>query len=70
MKKIILLSILVLSTSFTTSKYEVFICVSKGAKKYHYDKSCKGLSNCKHTIKKVSLSEAQGMGLSLCGWED
>lgn len=70
MIKILLLSLALLFTPFDTSKSEVYICVSKGAKKYHYDKSCKGLSNCNHTIKKVSLSEAQGIGLSLCGWED
>lgn len=70
MIKILLLSTLFLFTSFDISKSDVYVCVSKGAKKYHYDKSCKGLSNCKHTIKKVSLSEAQNMGLSLCGWED
>jgi hypothetical protein len=49
---------------------DVYICFSKGAKKYHYNKFCKGLTNCKHTIKKVSLSEAKELGLSLCGWED
>lgn len=49
---------------------DVYICFSKGAKKYHYNKFCIGLTNCKHTIKKVSLSEAKELGLSLCGWED
>lgn len=65
-----ILFLFILFTSFNSIESDVYICVSKGAKKYHYYKSCKGLSNCKHTIKKVSLSEAQGIGLSLCGWED
>jgi hypothetical protein len=70
MKKFSIIFLLLLFASFNFSKSDVYICVSKGAKKYHYDKSCKGLSNCKHTIKKVSLSDAQDMGLTLCGWED
>ena len=59
-----------LFTSFNLMESDVNICFSKGAKKYHYNKFCKGLNNCKHTIKKVSLSEAKELGLSLCGWVD
>ncbi|WP_445716511.1 hypothetical protein [Flavobacterium sp.] len=70
MKKIILLLIISLLTSFTSVESDVYICVSKGAKRYHFTKKCKGLSNCKHTIKKVTLSEAKDLGLTLCGWED
>ena len=70
MKKLILLSFVLLFTSFNSVESDVFICVSKGAKKYHFSKSCKGLSNCKHTIKEVKISEAKEMGLTLCGWED
>ena len=66
----LILFLFILFTSFNSIESDVYICVSKGAKKYHYYKSCKGLSNCKHTIKKVSLSEARDIGLSLCGWED
>jgi len=65
-----ILFLFILFTSFNSIESDVYFCVSKGAKRYHYDKFCRGLSNCQHTIKKVSLSEAQGMGLSLCGWED
>lgn len=49
---------------------EVYICGQKGAKKYHYSKTCRGLSNCKHEIVKKSKSDAQNLGLTLCGWED
>lgn len=70
MKKIFLLLLITLSTSFSTIESDVYICVSKGAKRYHLTKTCKGLSNCKHTIKKVTLTEAKEMGLTLCGWED
>jgi hypothetical protein len=49
---------------------DVYICDSKGAKKYHYSKTCRGLSTCKHEIVKKSKSAAQNLGLTLCGWED
>jgi len=49
----------------------VYICLSPGAKKYHYDKSCRGLNNCIHEIKAVSKGTAENQyGLELCGWED
>ena len=49
----------------------VYICDSKGAKKYHLVKNCRGLSNCKHDIIKVSLKTAVSKGKEdLCGWED
>ena len=70
MKKNILLLFIFVLTSFTSLESDVYICVSKGAKRYHFTKTCKGLSNCKHTIKKVTLSEAKDLGLTLCGWED
>lgn len=48
----------------------VYLCDSSGGKKYHYTKSCRGLSNCQHEIIKVSLEEAKRRGKTLCGWED
>ncbi len=68
--KYILLLIFVFSTSFSPIETNVFICGSTGAKKYHYKETCRGLSSCKHEIVKTSLKKAQGLGLSLCGWED
>jgi hypothetical protein len=50
---------------------KVYICVSEGAYAYHYDKDCRGLKNCKHDIKEVTLDEAFKKGKKkLCGWED
>ena len=74
MKSIILLiSILFLSSSFIgfdTSK-EVYICLSEGATKYHYQKDCRGLNRCEHEIISVSLDEAKNKyERTLCGWED
>jgi hypothetical protein len=49
---------------------DVYICDSKGAKKYHYSKTCRGLNACKHQVIKKTKSDAQNLGLTLCGWED
>jgi hypothetical protein len=49
---------------------KVYICGAAGAKKYHYTESCRGLNACKHKIVKVTISQAKGYGLTLCGWED
>jgi len=68
MRKLFLAFILLSLTSFSVS--DVYICVSPGAKKYHYNENCRGLSNCKHEIKKISKSSAIEKGLNLCGWED
>lgn len=70
MKKAFLLLIFITLTSFVKAADNVYICGPKGAKKYHYTESCRGLSVCKHEIKKVTLTEAKGFGLTLCGWED
>lgn len=70
MKKLVLVSFILLLTSFNSIESDVYICGSKGAKKYHYSKTCRGLGNCKHVIKQVTLKEAESFGLTLCGWED
>lgn len=59
---------------FCTSIYpietNVYICGATGAKKYHYNANCRGLNSCSHGVVKKSLKQAQGFGLTLCGWED
>jgi len=61
-------------TSFRASvispQLSVYLCNSTGGKKYHYNKSCRGLSSCQHEIIKVTLQEAQKRGKTLCGYED
>lgn len=49
---------------------KVYICKGKSSKRYHYDKYCRGLSNCSTKTYEVSLSEAKELGRTLCGWED
>ena len=47
----------------------VYICVSKGAKRYHPDKSCSGLRHCTHEIRKTTVKDAESIGLTLCHLE-
>ena len=69
--KIIVSLILIASFNFhNVENKDVYICDSKGAKKYHFTKTCRGLSACKHEIVKKTLSEAKDLGLTICGWED
>jgi hypothetical protein len=70
MKKILLLFVFICLTSFVNVADNVYICNSKGAKKYHLKEFCRGLSACKHEVVKVTLKEAKEKGLDLCGWED
>ncbi|GAA3749660.1 MULTISPECIES: hypothetical protein [Flavobacterium] len=68
--KYTLLLLFVFCTSFSSIETNVFICGPSGAKKYHYNENCRGLSSCSHGVVKTSLKQAQGLGLTLCGWED
>ncbi|MBF04441.1 MAG: hypothetical protein CMP76_14235 [Flavobacterium sp.] len=70
MKVLIVLFGALLITSFPNTEKEVYLCGPRGAKKYHFSKTCRGLSNCKHEITPKKQSEAEALGLTLCGWED
>jgi hypothetical protein len=48
----------------------VYICNSKNATKFHFNKFCRGLSTCKKETKTVTLKEAKERGFTLCGWEE
>lgn len=69
MKLLAIALVFVVTSSYTVSS-DVYICGTTGAKKYHYKENCRGLSACTHGVKKATLKEAQGYGLTLCGWED
>lgn len=47
----------------------VYICNSSGAKKYHINSDCRGLSNCSYKIIKVDIEKAKKDGKILCKWE-
>ena len=49
---------LLISFSVTVADH-VFICDSKSSKVYHSSKTCRGIQNCKHDIKEVTLKEAK-----------
>ena len=67
----IILSILLLPLNQNKDvETEVFICKGKGSKKYHYSKSCRGLSRCSTKIYTVTLKKAKEINRTLCGWED
>lgn len=68
--KYTLLLLFLFLTSFCPIETNVYLCGSTGAKKYHYNENCRGLSSCNHGVTKVTLKKAQGYGLTLCGWED
>ncbi len=69
--KVLFLSVIFfMVVSMNTVETNVYICKGKYSKKYHYKKSCRGLSNCKATISKVALKDAIDIGRTLCGWED
>lgn len=76
MKKFILLLSLTILTGSPTAhipteqSQDVFICDSRNGKKYHFSKTCRGLSACKASIKKMSLNDARKLGKTICGWED
>ncbi len=58
------------SLSYNENETFVYLCNSPGGKKYHFKKTCRGLSRCKASIIKVTLEEAKNRGKTLCGWED
>lgn len=68
--KYILLLLLIIPVSFHPFEAKVYICGPTGAKKFHYNENCRGLTSCRSEVTKVTLKRAQGLGLSLCGWED
>ncbi len=71
--KLLVIYICILFFGLSSSIIEetnVYICKGKGSKKYHYSKSCRGLSRCSTKIYEIPLRKAKEMGRTLCGWED
>lgn len=61
---------LALACCFSSGDGTVYICDSPNSVSFHYKRDCRGLNNCKHEVKKMSVSEAEKLGLRLCGYED
>ncbi len=72
MKTILLLAVLFMTpvSIVETTESDVYICKGKGSKRYHYTKTCRGLSRCSTKVYKVTLKKAKEMKRTLCGWED
>ena len=69
MKKLIYLFVIYSLFSFKNAGTTVYVCDSKGATRYHFSDTCRGLNACKHQIVKTTQSKAEDMGLTLCKWE-
>lgn len=72
----LILTVALLSFSSTTNKVstsdvtDVYMCVNGKTEVYHIDRNCRGMKQCKHTIKKLTLKAAKEKKLRLCGFED
>ncbi|WP_227871661.1 hypothetical protein [Flavobacterium kingsejongi] len=61
-----------LMSSYTinpTSETYVYMCKSKAAKKYHYNKACAGMNACSQQIIKMTLKDAKDKGKEPCSLE-
>jgi hypothetical protein len=65
MKTIIIAAFYILA-SISNTPGSVYYCDSPTGKKYHQSKQCRGLKKCTHTVKTISLKEAEKMGLTQC----
>lgn len=45
---------------------EVYICTGNYSKTYHKNRSCKGLSKCKASVKRIDLKQAKKKGRRAC----
>ena len=65
----LIVSIFLFSTSQTQPKPEatyVYICTGGSSVCYHKTKDCKGLTNCKSEIKKITKTEAEKLKRRPC----
>lgn len=67
---IFIAAILLFVQSKTPIETNVYICKGKGSKRYHYTKTCRGLSRCSTKVYEVTLKKAKEIRRTLCGWED
>lgn len=67
-RKLLLLFIFICITPVNTAdNTKVLICMSPSSKKYHSG-YCRGMNNCIHAEKWVSVSKAKEMGRGPCGF--
>lgn len=44
---------------YNSSSAIVWVCVARTSKKYHTNRDCKGLRNCRHRLIEISVREAE-----------
>lgn len=47
---------------------KVYVCTGPQSKRFHNTTKCRGLKSCSKQVIAVSLSKAQSMGRTPCGW--
>jgi hypothetical protein len=71
LRVLLLIPVLFVFSSFQGNETMVYLCDSSSATAYHFNRNCRGLSNCKHEIIKVTKQDAiDNYERKLCGWED
>lgn len=69
MKPFLFLLLFCSGIACNTASTVVYLCESTGARRYHYQKDCRGLKNCSYQIRQTTIDEAREKGKTLCGWE-
>lgn len=54
------------SNETRTSTETVFVCNGGHATKYHCNRNCSGLGNCRGAVVEMTEDQAQGMGRTRC----
>ena len=54
--------------SGNSGEKKVWICTGPYSKRYHRDLDCKGLQSCSGDTKLVTISDAEEMGRTPCGY--
>jgi hypothetical protein len=63
----IVISTWLVCAGFQSSK--VYICMSASSYAYHYTLECRGIKQCTHEVKSISIKEAMDLGRKECGYE-
>jgi len=53
-------------TTTAATESAVYVCMSKGSVAYHNSDRCSGLNRCTHTVKAMSVADAQDLGKRAC----
>lgn len=64
--KTLLITLAFLAFSAFSAQQNVYICTGSSSVAYHKTSDCSGLRNCKGTVKKITLQEAQKLNRRAC----